>query len=121
MDTADIQERISRQRVKHIVESYQLEGSDGEAFFEYLEDVLKTFAHPLIELALVEVLAQAWKTVPMVKGMPFLQEVHAQLKLWQKEPVMSQLTRHQFEDITGLDGAIIFGNQVFTVPQPLSS
>jgi hypothetical protein len=121
MDTADIQERISRQRVKHIVESYQLEGSDGDAFFEYLEDILKSFAHPLIELALVEALVQAWKTVPMVKGIPFLQDVHTQLKGWQKEPIMSTLSRHQFEQITGLDGAVIFGTPLFTVPQPLSS
>jgi hypothetical protein len=34
----EVWEKISRQRVKYIVDSYQLDGNDDEDFDEYLED-----------------------------------------------------------------------------------
>lgn len=107
----EIQERISRQRVKHIVESYQLSGAETgvDAFNAYLAELLKQYPHPVIELALTEGIVKGWKTVPMVKGMPFLEDVHKQLKTWETQPIISTITPAQFHQITGLDASVVFG------------
>jgi hypothetical protein len=105
----EIQERISRQRVKHIIESYQLGGNEVDAFSAYLEDLLKQYPHPVIELALTEGIVKGWKVIPMVKGMPFLEAVHKQLKTWETQPIISTVTPAQFHQITGLDASVVFG------------
>ncbi|MBT9312373.1 hypothetical protein [Leptothoe kymatousa] len=146
----DIQEQIHRQRVHHIVDSYQLYGDDGDAFAEYLAKLLETYPQALIELALVEVLIKEWSNIPMQKGLAFIFGVYRRLQVWQPEteclPPLSKsakgavhtpradaviavtpvhvkadspkstspklidtvLTPAQFEQITGLDAALIF-------------
>ena len=131
----EIQERVSRQRIKHIVESYQLEGNDAtaqdaSAFKSYLEDLMDTFPHPLIELSLTESLVKAWAMVPMQKGVSFLTKVHTQLKQWKQQsldstltspPIKSTLTPVQFQSITGLDAGLIFDAEGAVLPQTFST
>ena len=81
----DIQERIARQRIQHIVESYQLDGDDGDAFASYLAQLMEVYPQPLLELALTEAIVKGWSEIPMRKGMPFICKVHEQLRLWQPE------------------------------------
>lgn len=129
----EIQERISRQRVKHIVESYQLEGNNAteqevSAFMTYLDDLFSSFPHPLIELSLTESLVKSWANVPMTKGVPFLTQAHTQLKKWKQQsldepfkgPIKSTLSPAQFSQITGLDPSLIFDEQGVVLPQTFS-
>ncbi len=102
-------EQLNRQRVKHIISSYQLEGNEPEAFNQYLEDLLRIYPSPLIELALVETLIDHWLKVPMIKGYEFLTKVHEQLKNWEGEEIVSAIAPEQFQQITGLDPTLIFG------------
>ena len=81
----DIQERINRQRVHHIVASYQLDGDDGDAFAELLTQLLETYCQSLIELSLLESIVKGWSEIPMQKGLPFLHGVHDRLRAWQPD------------------------------------
>ncbi|MEM1239696.1 MAG: hypothetical protein AAGI45_07640 [Cyanobacteria bacterium P01_H01_bin.26] len=81
----DIQERISRQRVQHIIDSYQLDGDDGDVFVDYLDQLLETYAYPLIELALTEAIIKGWSEIPMRKGLSFIHGVHERLRFWQPD------------------------------------
>lgn len=116
----ELQQRISHQRVKHIVDSYSLVGhnlaepSDEVIGFDtYLQDLLGSYPHGLIELALVETLTKSWLTVPMEKGVAFLSKAHNRLKTWQQDqqqhrPIDLNLTPAQFTQITGLDAQAAF-------------
>ncbi len=110
----DIQQRIHHQRVRHIIDSYMLMGTGTEAvrFDAYVDDLLKRYPSGLIELALVETLAQSWLSVPMQRGLAFLTAAHACLNQWQAEPqaemVAISVTPSQFSQITGLDPQIAF-------------
>jgi hypothetical protein len=106
----EIGEQLSRQRVKHIVSSYQLGGDESMRFDGYLEELLQRYPRPLIELALVETLVDAWSAIPMVRGIDFLSKVHDKLKLWKSQPIVSTLSPAQFQQITGLDPSPIFGS-----------
>jgi hypothetical protein len=109
----EIQEQISRQRVKHIVDSYQLQGSDGEMFDDYLEELMQIYPLPLIELAIVETIVNSWLNVPLVKGSLFLTQAHQRLKSWaESQPIISTLTPEQFQQITGLDPSTVFGAEL---------
>ncbi len=103
----EIQQRISQQRVKHIVDSYCLAGTETDAFQSYLSELFGQYPHGLIELALVETLVKNWLIIPMQKGVPFLAAAHNRLKQWRSEPtanlLASNLTPNQFSHITGLD------------------
>lgn len=104
----DLQPRVSRQRVQHIVDSYLLTGNEPRAFETYLHDLLDQYPPGLIELALVETLIRNWLTIPMQKGVPFLAEAHKQVKQWQikcrRQDLQNiDLTHSQFRQITGLD------------------
>ncbi|MBE9075742.1 hypothetical protein IQ241_00240 [Romeria aff. gracilis LEGE 07310] len=103
----DLQQRLSRQRIQHIVDSYSLTADPPAR--AYLEALIGQYPHPLVELALAETLAQQWLTVPMVKGVSFLQRSHGRLKQWQTQPIFSAITPRQFEQITGLDARPVFG------------
>ncbi|MEL6230128.1 MAG: hypothetical protein AAFR24_09465 [Cyanobacteria bacterium J06627_3] len=87
----DIQERITRQRVHHIVASYQLDGDDGDAFADTLNQLLETYPQSLIELAITESIVEGWSDVPMQKGIPFIQKVQKKLRAWQ--PDLERLRR----------------------------
>ena len=103
-----LQDKLSQQRVQHIVQSYQLDGGD-RPFFPYLEELMQRYPHPLIELALAETLVANWLTVPFERGTAFLSQVHLRLQHWEHEPIISSLTSDQFSTITGLDPAPVFG------------
>ena len=82
----DIQQRIIRQRVNHIVDSYQLDGNDADAFTIFLDKLLESYPQSLIELALTEAIVKGWSEVPMERGMPFIKGVHERLRCWQPDP-----------------------------------
>jgi hypothetical protein len=110
----NIQEAIGYQRVRHIVSSYRLDGTD-KSFQSYLDRLLLIYPAPLVELALVETLVDAWLHLPAMRGFEFL--LHAQTKLmyWEDEPIVSTITAEQFQAISGLDPSPIFGRSPATV------
>ena len=114
----EVWEKISRQRVKYIVDSYQLDGNDDEDFDEYLEDLLQAYAPPQIELALVEVLIESWRFTPMMRGVMFLKRSHELLKYWEDHLIPAHISPTHFRLITGLDPTPVFGN---TIAQPSRS
>lgn len=111
--------QLNWQRIKHIVSSYQLDGNDIEAFERDLHLLFAHYPSPLIELALVETLVDGWLQVPLLRGCKFLAKVYELLKQWEKQAFLQgdSLTRQcattispdQFQQITGLDPAPIFG------------
>ncbi len=105
----EIWEQISRQRVKYIVDSYHLAGCDDEYFDEYLEDLLQAYAPPQIELALVEILIEGWRIMPLVRGVAFLERSHQLLKSWEIKAIAPNISPTHFQLITGLDPTPIFG------------
>jgi hypothetical protein len=115
----DIQEQISRQRVKHIVSSYQLAGNETSQVEAYLDDLLQVYPPPLIELALVETLVDHWANVPLVKGVEFLTQAHDKLKVWESQSIVSTLTPEQFNQITGLDPSPVFGSTELPPTRPI--
>ncbi len=110
-------EQVNQQRVKHIVSSYQLAGTDEGAFEHYLADLLHAYPTPLIELALVETLVDCWVRLPLIRGCEFLAIAHDYLQDWEdrlhplssEQPVATTIAPEQFKQITGLDPAPIFG------------
>jgi hypothetical protein len=128
----DIEQRVRQQRVKHIVSSYHLAETNNdtaerasaadelEKFNVYLDQLLERYPSPLVELALVQTLAQAWLRVPMLRGVAFLAIVDKQLQEWQQGPITTAITPNQFQQITGLDPSPIFGGTGQPQPQPVS-
>ncbi len=123
----DIQQRISQQRVQHIIDSYMLMGTADEAdgFDAYVSDLLSQYPHGLIELALVETLAKNWLTIPMQKGVAFLTAAHKRIQQWQADAMTSGLNRlsigvtpSQFSQITGLDPELAFSALTEDSDQP---
>lgn len=106
----EIWQQLSRQRVKHIVSSYQLGGSETNPFDAYLEELLEIYSCPLIELALIETLIDNWLSIPLVRGIEFLTQAHNKLKAWETQPIISTITPDQFQQISGLDPTPIFGS-----------
>ncbi|XGV95651.1 MAG: hypothetical protein ACAF41_23275 [Leptolyngbya sp. BL-A-14] len=125
--------QLNRQRVKHIVSSYQLDGHDKEAFDQDLHVLLDHYPSPLIELALVETLVDSWLKVPLLRGCAFLAKAYELLKQWEEQALLQgdSLTRQrattispdQFQQITGLDPTPIFGSapsSQSSIPSPSS-
>ncbi|GAB4381613.1 MAG: hypothetical protein Kow00121_40560 [Elainellaceae cyanobacterium] len=106
----EIWQQLSRQRVKHIVSSYQLDGDQAKQFDAYLEELFEIHPSPLIELALVETLIDHWLSVPLLRGIEFLTQAHDKLKTWENQPIVSTITPEQFQQISGLDPTPIFGS-----------
>ncbi|MEX0270556.1 hypothetical protein AB3R30_15540 [Leptolyngbyaceae cyanobacterium UHCC 1019] len=113
----ELQEKIKRQRVQHIVTSYHLDG-DAESFQAALDTLLAVYPMPLVELALVETLVTYWLKVPLLRGHEFLAEVGSLLKAWEHCILLNEdgeaqaiacVTSAQFYQITGLDPTPIFG------------
>lgn len=116
----EIWEEISRQRVKYIVDSYQLAGDDDEYFDDYLEELLQAYAPPQIELALVEILTESWQHFPLMRGVAFLERSHNLLKSWENKAIAPSISAAHFRLITGLDPTPIYGEispikSIFTV------
>lgn len=101
-------EKVSYQRVKYIVDSYELQGESPEDFHEYLEDLLLAYPSPQIELAIAETIVKSWLEIPLVKGMNFLVVVHSHLQSWEGS-TQPTITSSQFKQITGLDPIPVFG------------
>jgi hypothetical protein len=115
----ELQDQLKRQRVRHIVSSYQLDGSEPEAFAQFLDDLLLLYPSGLVELALVDVLAASWLHIPMEKGCAFLEKTHALLRLWRDQGVRSSITSDQFQQVTGLDPGPLFGQTTYSqTPAP---
>jgi len=110
----EIWEEISRQRVKYIVDSYQLDGDDDEYFYDYLEDLLQAYPPPQIELALVEILIEGWRNFPLLRGFLFLERSHNLLKSWENKTIAPNISATHFRLITGLDPTPIFGTGIDT-------
>lgn len=115
----EIQEQLNRQRVKHIVSSYQLFGNEVEAFDTQLEALLKTYSSALIELALVETLTEQWSNIPMERGLSFLAQTQDKLKSWEQQPIISKITPEQFQQITGLNPLPVFGSAECPPTRPI--
>jgi hypothetical protein len=124
----ELGEQLNRQRVKHIVSSYQLDSEDTKPFNDYLDGLLRVYPAPLIELAMVETLVDGWLKVPMLKGREFLVKAHELMKTWEgqiNEPsgsaeskIVSTIAPEQFQQITGLDPSPIFGPAGLPSSQP---
>lgn len=106
----EIWEQLSRQRVKHIISSYQLGGEEPHRFDLYLDELLQLYPRPLIELALIETLIDHWLSIPLLRGIEFLTQAHDKLKNWETQPIVSTITPEQFQQIAGLDPTPIFGS-----------
>ena len=115
----DLQAAINRQRILHIVSSYQLDGADRASFQAHLADLLEQYPTPLIELSLVETLVDQWLNIPPLRGVPFLQQAHRTLQHWEDQPICSTLTPGQFQQITALDPSPIFGPGELPPPYPI--
>ena len=120
----ETQQRISQQRVRHIIDSYMLRGTDDtDAFDAYVNTLLHQYPQGLIELALVEILAKNWLTIPMEKGIAFLIEAHGRIQQWQSTAEPITITPSHFSQITGLDAHVAFSRLTdaavnSAVPQP---
>lgn len=109
----ELWEQVSRQRVRYIIESYELQGDDSEDFDDYLDELLSAYDPPQIERAIVETIVASWLQLPLTKGMEFIFQTHDRLKSWEADPnksPKSALTPSQFKQITGLDPTPVFGN-----------
>ncbi len=104
-----IQEKINHQRVFHIIASYQLASEDSN-FRLVLDNLLLQHPSALIELAIVDVLVQAWAVVPLVRGLAFLDLVILRLQEWNSGIINSKVTPDLFENITGLTAQVVFGS-----------
>ncbi len=109
----EIQLEVSRQRVKHIVDSYHLPGDEVALCAGYLDELIELFPMPAVELALVETLVKNWLIIPMPRGKVFFEQAHALLKQWKESSeVNTTVSIEQFQQITGLDPAPVFGPQI---------
>jgi hypothetical protein len=104
-----LSQRLSYQRIEHILASYQLWGDEPVAFQQRLQGWLDQFPPPLIELALVETLIEYWLRVPLLRGLAFLDAAERHLIRWQQQPIVSTITPQEFERVSGLDPRPIFG------------
>lgn len=104
-----VSQQIRQQRVKHIVESYQLDAGTNDRAANDLDELFQTYPMALIELAIVEILVQNWLSVPMPRGTEFFEQVKTLLLSWQTEPISVSITPDEFQQVTGLDPAPVFG------------
>jgi hypothetical protein len=122
--------QLKRQRIKHIVSSYQLDGNETEAFDQALELLLNHYPLPLIELALVETLVDGWLHMPLMRGCKFLAKAYEQLQTWENQTLqcdssallyISTISPEQFQQLTGLDPAPIYGSSLPVTQPPIRS
>lgn len=116
----ELQTQVSQQRVKYILESYQRDGDEQCQIAIYLADLFQSYPTALIELALVETLIDHWVSVPPLRGVAFLNQVHDVLKHWESHPIVSTVTPNQFQQITGLDPTPVFGSTELPPPRPIA-
>ncbi|MFN3361705.1 MAG: hypothetical protein ACK421_09820 [Pseudanabaenaceae cyanobacterium] len=100
----ELQTRIARQRVLHIIDSYHLRGNDPEQFNQRLEQLFAIYQTSEIELAIVDTLVTTWTILPPVKGIEFVDRVEFRLTA-NLPPLVSTI---HYQAITGLDGTHLF-------------
>jgi hypothetical protein len=103
-----LRQRVDQQRVKHIIESFQLAGQDEGSFDDRLDQLLGEYPSTWIELAIAEVLVVNWLVVPLPRGLAVLRQVHNLLAQWQQHGLTNLLTEDEFQRITGLDPVPVF-------------
>lgn len=103
-----LKDKVDRQRVNYIIQSYHLDKGETEGFAQRLIQLFNRFPTPMIELALVQILVDSWLVFPLPRGLSFLEKVSVKLNDWQKEGVNSTIDPEQFRHITGLDPQPIF-------------
>ncbi|MBE9031206.1 hypothetical protein IQ266_15840 [filamentous cyanobacterium LEGE 11480] len=103
-----LQQRVDQQRVKHIIDSFQLVGPDHHCFDDRLKQLFAAYPSTWLELAMAEVLVVNWLIVPMPRGLEVLHQVHNVLLQWQLHGITNLLTEAEFQRITGLDPAPVF-------------
>lgn len=104
-----LQEQVQQQRVKHIISSYQLDSEAVDLCESCLTELLQLYPTGLIELALVETIVQNWTQIPMARGIEFFRQVQDLLNHWQSHEILISFTPDEFQLVTGLDAAPIFG------------
>lgn len=112
----DIWEALKRQRVKHIITSYQLDGAEPEPFADYLNGLFSLYSPSLIELALAETLLNEWLNLPTLRGCDFLARAHHRIQQWETCPIALTITPAQFQQITGLTPDPIFSSSSTSFP-----
>ncbi len=100
----DLQTRIERQRIHHIIDSYNLQGNDSIEFKQRLEHLFADYETTRIELAIVDTLILTWMALPPLKGLDFIDRV--ELRLTANLPTL--VTAIHYKAITGLDGSHLF-------------
>ena len=100
----DLQTRIQRQRIYHIIDSYNLRGNDSIEFNQRLEHLFADYETTAIELAIVDTLVEVWMTLPPVKGLDFIDKV--KFRLTANLPAI--VSANHYRAITGLDGSHLF-------------
>jgi hypothetical protein len=97
----DLQPLILEQRIKHIIDSYQLLGSESEAnlVLKDWQNLMATYPPHELEIAVVSCLVAGWSELPMARGKLFLQR----LKYWLTHPQSPPFSIEQFRQITGLE------------------
>lgn len=103
----ELQDRISQQRVHHIIDSYSLRGNDSAQFNQRLEQLFADYEITAIELAIVDTLISTWMVLPPVKGLDFIDRV--EFRLTANLPTL--VTASHYRAITGLDGSYLFLRQ----------
>ncbi len=118
----EVGSQLSRQRVKYIVSSYGLDGTEVDSFSRYLNALLESYPMPAVELALVEVLVENWSKPFPSRGLLFLEQVTDLLRAWKEAAsVAVRVTPDQFQQITGLDPSPVFGPTAQSSPLPCES
>ncbi|MFM2430555.1 MAG: hypothetical protein RLZZ511_1768 [Cyanobacteriota bacterium] len=111
-----LQQRVEQQRVKHIIESFQLAGPAGDdrrsvedhRFAARLDCLFADYPSRWLELAIAEVLVLNWLVVPLPRGLVLLQQVQNVLQQWQQNGLTNFLSEAEFQRITGLDPTPVF-------------
>jgi hypothetical protein len=103
-----LQRRLNQQRVKHIIESFQLSGTDAVRFDDRLDELFAQYPSTWLELAIAEVVVVNWLIVPLPRGLAVLRQVSNLLQQWDCRGVTHLLTPDEFQRITGLDAEPVF-------------
>jgi hypothetical protein len=123
-------EQVSRQRLKYMINSYQLgltsggdrgsgrseAGAEGQAFDRYLGHLLRLYSAPLLELAVAQTLVRSWLMTPLPRGIVFLEAVDRQLAHWIDHGIDCRLSPQDFQQVTGLDPYPVY--QALDLPFP---
>jgi hypothetical protein len=113
----ELLEKIRGQRVRYIVSSYGLAGSEAASFGVELERLLLVYPPEWVELALVETLVERWAHVSLERGVVFLEPVRDRLRFWAGNPRVTAIGPVQFQMIAGLDPTVVFEGVVWLSPE----